>query len=341
MSAIQTIKRSASQKLSRRLMENIRNGVYKPGQRLESMRKLSSYYGVSVAVVRNSFKMLSDEGVIETRHGSGTYIKPEAKYHRTKVVALLTSYIKRGIEGYYESLLDSTGQHDALPLIVTIDNNWEDRFQQILLRKPDAIMIDVAMDVIPVERLAEMFNEIPHCYVNRWEHNKELPQRAVLVDYLAGLSEALMYQTGRGHQKIMYMGFNADCEAYLQDRIYQAAVIANLNPDRDVVYYSLEELQKNPDSLKSFYEKHQPTAVCAQSDWIVHNLRTRGIKVCPEAASLNATGFFNLHYSRFPGQKFTTFDPDFQTMWRKALQMLAQNDTGIINVKPEIIVRKK
>ncbi len=60
------------------LMESIRskiiNGDLKIGDRLESERAMSEKYGINRMTVRKALKYLENEGVLESRRGSGTYV---------------------------------------------------------------------------------------------------------------------------------------------------------------------------------------------------------------------------------------------------------------------------
>ncbi len=52
----------------------IRDGVYRPGDRLPSERRLAERLGVGRYALREALRTLSSLGVLETRHGSGTHI---------------------------------------------------------------------------------------------------------------------------------------------------------------------------------------------------------------------------------------------------------------------------
>lgn len=52
----------------------ISRGELKPGARLPSQRELSARLGISVPTVREAINSLSDMGLLEARHGSGTYV---------------------------------------------------------------------------------------------------------------------------------------------------------------------------------------------------------------------------------------------------------------------------
>src|SRR3954468_11437820 len=56
----------------------IRAGTLAPGQRLPSLRELADELGVNPNTLRSVYARLEAERLIETRHGSGTYVAHEA-----------------------------------------------------------------------------------------------------------------------------------------------------------------------------------------------------------------------------------------------------------------------
>lgn len=56
------------------ITESILSGDLKPGDKLPTEQEFANQLGVARNSVREAIKMLSSLGVIETRHGSGTYI---------------------------------------------------------------------------------------------------------------------------------------------------------------------------------------------------------------------------------------------------------------------------
>ncbi|MCG7204261.1 GntR family transcriptional regulator [Streptomyces arenae] len=57
------------------LRRSIRDGERKPGARLPSEAELARHYGRSVPTVQNALRLLSAEGLIDRRHGSGTFVR--------------------------------------------------------------------------------------------------------------------------------------------------------------------------------------------------------------------------------------------------------------------------
>lgn len=62
------------------LRERITTGHWPPGSPLPSQRELAAEFGVSIMTLRQALQLLTDEGLIETRHGSGTFAAAHYAY---------------------------------------------------------------------------------------------------------------------------------------------------------------------------------------------------------------------------------------------------------------------
>jgi GntR family transcriptional regulator len=78
----------AYRKVTDDLREQIRSGALPAGQRLQSLAELGSHYGVSRDVAREAIGVLRAEGLIETRQGSGTFVRAFARIPRVSPARL-------------------------------------------------------------------------------------------------------------------------------------------------------------------------------------------------------------------------------------------------------------
>jgi len=62
------------------LRDRITNGQWPPGSPLPSQHELAGQFGVSIMTLRQALQLLTDDGLIETRHGSGTYVAARYAY---------------------------------------------------------------------------------------------------------------------------------------------------------------------------------------------------------------------------------------------------------------------
>jgi len=68
--------RSLAQDVMSHLAVKIRNGLYKPGEKLPTEPEVMAEQGVSRTVVREALSRLQAAGFVETRHGVGTFVLP-------------------------------------------------------------------------------------------------------------------------------------------------------------------------------------------------------------------------------------------------------------------------
>ncbi|MFZ6654454.1 FadR/GntR family transcriptional regulator [Undibacterium sp. TJN19] len=66
--------KSLSQGLVESITNNIKNAVLKPGEKLPTESAIMDLYGVSRTVVREAISHLQAAGLVQTRHGIGTFI---------------------------------------------------------------------------------------------------------------------------------------------------------------------------------------------------------------------------------------------------------------------------
>lgn len=67
------------QRIAQQLAEDIRRGVYQPGERVPSVRKMSSQLNVSHATVLQAYANLEDQGLIRARPQSGYYVHQDTR----------------------------------------------------------------------------------------------------------------------------------------------------------------------------------------------------------------------------------------------------------------------
>ena len=68
-------KKPLYQAIADTLKERITSGQYKPGERIPAIRMITSQFGVNKATVHKAFERLKNEGLIENKVGSGSYVR--------------------------------------------------------------------------------------------------------------------------------------------------------------------------------------------------------------------------------------------------------------------------
>lgn len=70
-------------RVAERLLARIREEDLQPGTRLPSEQNMAEHFGVSRTVIRDAIAMLKAEGLLETRKGSGAFLRRSAASPRT------------------------------------------------------------------------------------------------------------------------------------------------------------------------------------------------------------------------------------------------------------------
>ena len=101
------------EQIAERLADDIRSGVLAPGERLPSERDLARTLEVSRASVREALASLALQGVVETRHGAGTFVvglPPSEPPHDASPSAVLEARL--ALEPQVARLGAARGQRD-------------------------------------------------------------------------------------------------------------------------------------------------------------------------------------------------------------------------------------
>ncbi|ARU88809.1 PLP-dependent aminotransferase family protein [Pseudomonas sp. M30-35] len=111
------------QRIAQQLAEDIRRGVYQPGERVPSVRKMSTQLSVSHATVLQAYANLEDQGLIRARPQSGYYV------HQTPALTAPTPDVAR-VErpslvtrsSIINQVLDESRREGVFPLGAAVPN---------------------------------------------------------------------------------------------------------------------------------------------------------------------------------------------------------------------------
>jgi GntR family transcriptional regulator len=85
---------SLSQQAHLYLRELIETGSYQPGQRLPSQDELAAQLGISRLTLRDALRSLEQEGLIQVRHGIGTFVSPSYEHRLESGLERLESIVE-------------------------------------------------------------------------------------------------------------------------------------------------------------------------------------------------------------------------------------------------------
>lgn len=89
-----------SEQITKRLLQEIRSGIYSHDKRLPSEVEISDYLGVSRTVIRDCLAVLEREGFISRKHGVGTIINRHVINIETRM----------DLEQEFLEMIENTGQ---------------------------------------------------------------------------------------------------------------------------------------------------------------------------------------------------------------------------------------
>lgn len=97
-------RRKVSQALIDRLLEMISDGYWKPGDMMPPQRELAKALDVGMSTLREALLSLQSMGVLEMRHGNGTYLVESPKYEiYSRMVNLSLAIGKTDLEMLFEA----------------------------------------------------------------------------------------------------------------------------------------------------------------------------------------------------------------------------------------------
>ncbi|MBI3829753.1 MAG: substrate-binding domain-containing protein [Planctomycetes bacterium] len=122
------------QPLHRKVLSALRQRIleeHRPGERLESQNKIARRYRVSVMTAREALSALVEEGLIERRQGSGTYVRECGSKRRTAILMEIdiahprTSVFYRQVVQHLRAVLRGRGLFPKLYLgEAAPDSEW-------------------------------------------------------------------------------------------------------------------------------------------------------------------------------------------------------------------------
>ena len=86
----------AYRRIQRTIRRRIESGHLRPGDLVDSERELARTYQVSLMTARHALADLAREGMVERRHGAGTFVAPP-KIHFNKLMSYTEQMSARGL----------------------------------------------------------------------------------------------------------------------------------------------------------------------------------------------------------------------------------------------------
>jgi len=124
---------SKYQKVIDWLTENIDSGNLKPGERIPSENELCTRFDLSRQTIRHAIAKMAEDGLLESRRGSGTYIADQrAEEGERNVIAVVTTYVDDYIFPSTIRGIENTLSGKGYSMQLSFTNNTVGKERQIL-----------------------------------------------------------------------------------------------------------------------------------------------------------------------------------------------------------------
>ena len=223
--------------LQNKLIEEIRSGSYRVGDRLCTEKELLARYRLSISTVARSLHELESQGYIRRKQGTGT------------IVNSLNPTVNDAAVSGMATLLVCSAVADATPDFNNVNwfieheffrglvNTFEGR---VRLVKPAELFVQ--LDVLPpqfravviCDSTAELVRrlereQIPHCIIDRHANSTDSHPNTISLDRMRGIYDGMKYLIKNlGHRDIALVTADASLNFEHEDRIagYQISLRA-------------------------------------------------------------------------------------------------------------------
>ncbi len=121
------IEPSSGVPISRQIADQIRSQcvaqALKPGDRVPSVRELARELAVNQNTILHVYERLTAEGWLETRQGSGTFVKvnPGARAHKSAQTQALLAQLRQAVQQAHLLGISSEELHEMLTASMTLE----------------------------------------------------------------------------------------------------------------------------------------------------------------------------------------------------------------------------
>ena len=200
------------------IKQRIKQGIYKPGEQLPSLRALSAELGVSLPSVQRAIRQLETESLLESRHGVGIRVLETADCGGTALLfGFVQPYFSRFsmvLQHYMEQALDSRSNL----CIVKSTHNDSERERQEIERLIDSGVNGLL--IWPVDGdtnsqfLQQVSERLPIVFVDRTLETIKAP--SVVLDYENGARQIVRHLHKIKRSRILVVCDPADISSFNQ-----------------------------------------------------------------------------------------------------------------------------
>ncbi len=316
------------------LARDIRSGMFRPGEKLPSMRTLGKRFHVSTMVLHQAAERLEKMGLLKRSSRSGLYI-PEKTYQR-ELSGFITGVVMGSMENYYEAFLKESA---AAGNVVMTSGTHPDDIACMLEKKPLRLYVDLGCKDIMYGELRRIVSGYNTVYCNRFEWAHETPESGVLSDWISITEDTLRHFLDAGHRKIVFISHDPEILEFKRLEMIEAGRRAGLEfGSPEFQYCCYTDFTDNPERVLRIFRHDPPTAAFSRGDSPMYHFTHQLEMFLPECRGMEKIGSFDSFWSRIPGHEFSSWHWDWNEFWKKAF---SHQGNGIEYYKPELNLRRK
>lgn len=339
------------------IRQQIEQGLLSQGEKISSENEMMEQFHVSRQTVRRAMEVLTKEGIVEGRRGSGTYVSVNTRRYTGKEIRIevmltfVDTYIFPAMIRGIESVLSKEGC--ALQIAVTDNAVEKERMllKEILRTKSvDGIIAETVKSALPNPNL-DLYRElekngIPVLFINSFYRELDMPHVS-LNDRQAGYLAA-KHLAECGHTKIGGIFKSDDGQGHLRYAGYTDALMERDIKVRggQIVWIDSGELRDMENESSKFISRLKGCTACVcyndeTACKLVNIFRKAGIKV-PQDVSV--VGIDNSKMAEFCAVPLTSVKNPVQELGIAAARQIIGGVCGkekmeSAEFEPELIVR--
>jgi DNA-binding LacI/PurR family transcriptional regulator len=334
-------------RVTARVRDDVRGGLYSPGDRLPSEVDLARQLGVSRGTVRQALVALLDEGLLQTVPGRGTFVSDGSHQRAAGLIGMILPSVVRARNPELIGGVEEMARHAGYSLILGIsgDDRWleAEQIQRIVDQGAHGLIVytvDGPMDVPALRRLIE--RGFPVVLIDRY-----IPDMAVdtvTMDNIGGGFLAVQHLAQLGYRRIGYVSTDNIATSSIVERQtgYRWAMQQyGLQFDSDLICTDVRRLlswpPREPDKqlhnervLRAYLDRpDRPEAIFVCNDYVAFEV----VQVAEQLGmgvpdDLALVGFDNVSYTDYFGVPLTTVEQYRHEIGATATSLLLDRIAG-------------
>lgn len=126
---VSDVPRTKHARLTRSLRDRIARGELRPGDRLPSFSELRTRHGIAISTIEKILSTLEQEGLVERRQGSGTFVKQPQRTLTGNIGFIGSAAFRAQQSPFYVEIMrgvqDAAQRHERRVLLLGTDRDWD------------------------------------------------------------------------------------------------------------------------------------------------------------------------------------------------------------------------